>query len=236
VNCLIKTTSFAAAALFVSQAFAAPTTCAANGSFANLIATNAAGGCYVQDQLFSGFTYLSSAGGPGAVPVSVNSFFYTAVANAPDAVGFDFGFTLTALPGMAGNISLGWLVQGVNILSNHIVLAAATSGNAVAIAETTYCKGGPVAGCPVALIDQLEAYRGSGLNSQMTDAKFFSPVQKLGVRTTLNVFAGPGGSATITSLRQTVDPPVAVPEPASIALTGGGFISLYFIISRRRCR
>src|SRR5688572_30358295 len=145
---LTKAIFFIAAALLAANATAAPVTCAANGSYASLMATNAAGGCFVEDQLFSNFTYLSGASGAGVAPVTASNFLYSIIANAPTAVGFQFGFTLTALPGTSGNISLGWLAQGDNIVSNHLVLNAVTSGNAVAIAQTTYCKGGPVAGCP----------------------------------------------------------------------------------------
>jgi hypothetical protein len=233
VNRFISTISFAAALVLVSQASAAPTTCAASGSFATLVATNASGGCYVQDHLFSGFTYLSSASGAGAVRVNPNNFLYSTVTNAPDAVGFEFAFTLTASPNTAGNISIGWLVQGVNIISNHLILDAVATGNAVAIAQTTFCKGGPVAGCPAGALDQLTTYKGPGIGTNLSDALFFPEVEKLGVRTTLNVFAAAGGSASITAVRQTIDPPASVPEPAGMGLAGSAIISLYFLHRRR---
>jgi hypothetical protein len=232
MNHLIKSTLLIAVALLAVDASATPVTCAPSGSFAGLLATNAAGGCYVENQLFSHFTYQSSATGPGVARVTASNFLYETVANAPEAVGFQFGFTLTALPNTTGNISIGWLVQGENILSNHLLLNAAASGNAVAIAQTTYCKGGPVAGCPAGSLDQLETYKGV-IGTDLEDSRFFLPVQILGVSTNISVFAAPGGSATVTGLRQTIDPPASVPEPASLAVTGAALVSLYFIRRRR---
>ena len=232
MNRFIRAMFFIAAALLAAQASAAPITCAASGSFANLMATNAAGGCYVDNQLFSNFTYLSSASGPGVSRVTANNFSYSTIANAPDAVGFHFDFLLTALPGTSGNISIGWLVTGQNIVSNHLLLNATATGTGVAIAQTSVCTGGPVAGCPVGSLHQLDAYKGF-IGTDLEDAEFFSPVQVLGVSTNISVVAGPGASATVTGLTQTIDPPASLPEPASLAMTGGALVSLVFIRRRR---
>jgi hypothetical protein len=232
MNRLTRGILFIATALFAVHASAAPIACAASGSFANLMATNAAGGCYVEDQLFSQFTYLSSASGLGVSPVTANNFSYSTIANAPDAVGFHFDFVLTALPNTSGNISIGWLVTGSNIVSSHLLLNATATGTAVAIAQTSVCTGGAVAGCPVGSLHQLDAYKGF-IGTDLQDAEFFSPVQVLGVSTNISVVAAPGASATITGLTQTIDPPASLPEPASLAMTGGALVSLVFIRRRR---
>ena len=217
--------------LFAVNASAAPTSCPTSGSFATLKATNAAGGCYVEDQLFSNFTYLSSASGPGVSRVYANNFLYTTVEEGPEHIGFQFAFTLTALPNTTGNISIGWQVHGENILSSHLLLNATATGNSVAIAQTTYCLGGPVAGCPSGSIGQLDVYKGI-IGTHLEDSDFFPPVQSLGVSTNLSVFSAGSGVATITGLRQTIDPP-SVPEPATMALTGGALLGVCFLRRRR---
>jgi hypothetical protein len=202
--------------------------CATSGSFADLIATNASGGCTIADKLFSEFSYQSTAS-PGAVGVEAGSFGYNVVADPPIEVGFQFAFGLTALPGQNLDILIGWKVTGPHITSNHMVMNALALGNASATVSETYCPGGILVSCPNGLEYLSTYFTPAGI--QLGDSDHFDPVNTLQVLKDINVTAGAGGFAHISALRQTVD---QAPEPATLALAGFSLLGL--VVLNRRMR
>src|SRR5450759_2991080 len=116
--------------------------CAPGGTYQDLINTNAGGGCFVQDKLFSDFTYQANATG-GAIALTPGGFNYLTVANAPAATGFQFGFALSALNGQSNDVLLGYLISyvvtGPNITSNHVAMVSAASPGSAASVGETFC-------------------------------------------------------------------------------------------------
>jgi hypothetical protein len=212
-------------------AAAAPIACPSSGSFADLRATNIEGGCLVGDKVFSEFTFSSSATGVSTALLE-DQFPYLTVVNVPSAIGFQFAAAIAALPSSSMTITIGWLVTGPNIKSNHLNFTASIFDNARARIDETYCKGGPVAGCAPIDTGQLSVFTGQGLGTQLIDSDEFDPVGVLGVVKTISVEAGPASFAIITDIAQTVDQLSQVPEPAtSIAVIGGLFA---LALARRR--
>src|SRR5438128_1444610 len=87
--------------------------CPATGSYATLLATNAAGGCTIGDKNFSNFSYAATATG-GAVPVPAAGVAYTTISPggaivSPTQWGFFFaGFTLGAAAGQTNDITIDY--------------------------------------------------------------------------------------------------------------------------------
>src|ERR1700694_4635153 len=84
---------------------AAPVPCPTSGtgpsgapSYADLMATNAGGGCFIADKVFSSFTFLASQAG-GAATLSPTNVTYTLDNNATPGglIGFEFDLALGVL-------------------------------------------------------------------------------------------------------------------------------------------
>jgi hypothetical protein len=220
----------------VVPATATPSVCPTSGTYADLVATNAAGGCFIAGNLFSDCVYQSTASG-GAVSVPVDAFAFTTVTiPAVPAYGFQFGFSLFALPGQTAGIQLSYLITGQNITSNHLVLLGGATGSAVASTAESYCKGGPIETCTPPQADSLLTYFvGTGPTKQV-DSDFFGPVNQLGVFKSINVAAAGGGFATVNGMISVIDQAPQgdnVPEPATMFLGG---VSLAALGMARRFR
>jgi hypothetical protein len=205
---------------------AVPIACPSSGSFADLEATNADGGCLVGDKVFSDFTFDSSATG-SLIALSETQFTYVTVVNAPSAIGFQFASAIGALPNSSMSIMIGWLVTSPNtdIQSNHLGFTASSFGNASASVQETYCKGGPVTGCLPANTSELSVFTGQG-GTQLVDSDEFDPVAVLGIAKTIDVTAGNFSFANITNITQTVDQLAEIPEPATAMVMGCGLLAL----------
>ncbi len=228
----------AAAACFISLPASAaplPAACPTTGTYADLIATNASGGCFVADKLFSDFFHHSVDLGLASAPDAADISFQT-IADAPVAVGFDFTFDMGAGLFGSANLTLAWVVTGPNITSAHLGMEAARTGvTGAASIGSVYCKGGPVLGCPVSDLGALAVVSSAALTS-LTDQRTFDPVSRLGVVNSLStVAAGTRAGAEITRMTYTVDQTLSgdeVPEPATLVVSSFSLIG--FALFRRR--
>jgi hypothetical protein len=211
-------------------ASAVPTGCLPSGSFADLLATNADGGCFIADKLYSSFTFSANATG-SSIALTADQFDYTAVANPPAAVGFQFAFALGALQNSSNTVEIGWIVASPSpsIVSDHLGFTATAINNASATIDETFCLGGPVAGCAAANTGQLNVFTGPAIGTRLADSTSFSVVDTLGVFKTIEVTAGAASFANISSMTQTVD---QLPEPGTGIVLISGLVVLGLI--RRR--
>ena len=219
-----------------TSGFAAPVPCPTTGSgaggtptYADLIATNAGGGCFIADKVFSGFTFLGTSSGttpPAALTSSQVS--YTLDTNAPTLIGFEFAMALNASGNGVNDVKISYNVNQVDGLSDitslhNLLTGQASNGGSVSVAET-YCLG---------------AFNNTGCSSSgelqtnnVTPHQdvFFSGVSMLSVIKDINA-AGNGGNglASLSGVRNAVDEtPTGVPEPATVSylLGGGGLLAL----------
>lgn len=211
-------------------AAATPSLCPTSGTYDQLIATNAAGGCIIADKVFSDFTYGSSNSNSGAIVVPSTAFQFESIGNAPVEVGFRFLFALTAATNQTNDIGLSWLVSGPNITSLHLSMSGGTLQDGVATIFETYCLGGPVSTCGDKPAGQLATYSALGM-VKPTDGVSFAPITKVGVQKDINLYGGslPGSFATISIMSQTVDQlPTQddTPEPATMFVGGASLAGL----------
>lgn len=230
--------------VIASPAFAAPVPCPTSGtgangapSYADLIATNLGGGCFIADKVFSGFTFLGTAVGGATVLASTN-VSYTLDNNQPTLIGFEFALPLNAAGGGVNDVKLAYNVNQIaglaEITSLHNLLTgSATNGGSISVDET-YCLG---------------AFNNTGCASSGTlntnggaphqDA-FFAGVSEISIIKDINAAGNGNGTASISGVRNAIDETPTqgggVPEPATVSylLGGAGLLTLGWL--RRRSK
>jgi hypothetical protein len=218
--------------LAASTGLAAPVPCptsAGSGgapSFADLIATNAGGGCFIADKVFSGFTFLGTAVG-GATVLSSTNVSYTLDNNQPTLIGFEFALPLNAAGAGVNDVEISYNINQAaglaDITSLHLLqTGSASNGGSITVAES-YCLGAfNNTGCA-----------SSGTLSTSAGAPhqdvFFAGVSELSIKKDINA-AGNGGNglASISGVRNAVDetPTTLAPEPATVSSYLLGLLAL----------
>jgi hypothetical protein len=223
---------FLACAILLGAAMGlqATTVCPTSGTYDQLIATNATGGCTIADKTFDGFTFSNSA--VGAVPVPDTALSFTTVDDGTSAIGFLFGVALTAPSSGTNDLGIGYTVTGPNIDDATVTMAGVAMGSgASATIGETICPGSPIAGCPASL--PLSTFIIAGGASQTTDTVTFSPVGTLGVLKDINVVGG-SGAASISLFSDTVSQSSSVPEPGFYGVLAGGLGAVLMFARRRK--
>lgn len=233
--------SVSCAALFLlaaSTAFATPAACPTTGSgaggavtYADLIATNGAGGCFVADKVFSNFTFLgtSTGGGTSLVATNMDVSYDT---NAPTLIGFEFAMSMTVAGMSSEDVKLSYNINQISgiadITSLHNNLIGTAGGLGTSTVAETYCLGAfNSVGC---------ASSGTLNTNAPTPDNFvtFAGVSLMSIFKDINVSgnaSGVGNFASISGVRNAVDEtrgPTGVPEPATVSyfLGGAGLLAL----------
>jgi opacity protein-like surface antigen len=214
----VLTTAVAALiSMSASSAFAVPVGCNTLTSLAQYIAQNPGGGCFVQDKLFTDFSYT---GGGATVAADVNvgvifsslpgqdihGFVLSTPTDGVWSTGFTFGYTIAVNP---PNPSIN--ISGAEVQINLGVLANPTS------AMSTKSNG------------QSE----SVVFGNETDSDVFAGVQSLSSSTAVTI--PPTGF--LISLEETyietLSPP-RVAEPGTMAVLGSGLLGMLAWLRWRR--
>lgn len=225
--------SVALSLLAALTGLAAPVPCPTSGqgpggapSFADLIATNAGGGCFIVDKVFSAFTFLATSSGT-ATPLSATQVSYTIDANAPILIGFEFAMSLSASGSDSNGITLSYNINQAAMLADitslhNLLTGQVSNGGSISVAEN-YCLG--------AFYDTGCASSGT-LNTNVGtphEDVFFAGVAKLSIIEDINALGNGRGLASISGVRSAVDETLTpTPEPATVSyvLEGAGLLAL----------
>jgi hypothetical protein len=219
--------------LAASTGLAAPVPCPTSGtgsggapSFSDLIATNAGGGCFITDKVFSAFTFLGTFSGT-ATPLGATQVSYSMDTIAPTLIGFEFAMSLNASGSSSNDIKLSYNINQAaglaDITSVHLFLTGqASSGGSISVTEN-YCLGAFFnTGCASSGVLNTNA----GTPHQDV---FFSGVSQLSIVKDINAAGnGPNGLASISGVRNAVDETVTTlaPEPATVSSYLLGLLAL----------
>ncbi len=192
---------------------AAPIGCDSLSNLQQYIDQSALGGCFVQDKLFTNFTY-SGGGSQAASNVQVT-------ATLSELPGIDVhGFTFVPQRVWTSGFTLGYTTTVMNPASGTMIVAALDQinlGPVVNAATATSTKSNGVV---------YDLGQGPGV----TQTSSFPGVTSLGSSTTVSV---PSGSFVISLGEQYTQQLGNVPEPATFGLIGAGLIGLMLVRRKR---
>jgi hypothetical protein len=199
-----------------------------NGANLGVWVSTAGFSCTIGDKTFSNFTYTASSGG-GATPVAAADIAITTINNGASAIGFQF--------------SAPWVVASTQSLDSligfNVAVTPPTGG--VFIHDASLVQGGTsFSGAGVASVSEnlsnlttLLTITAAG-QTVLSDQATFSNTGSVGVTKDIAVRAN-GGSASISLVDDTFSQ-TTVAEPASLAILGGGLLSLGLLRQQRRRR
>lgn len=213
---------------FCTAASAAAVLCAGTvdnpmTSVAALIGTNATGGCYSQDKLFTNWSYTTT--GTGSTPAA-NVGFNVILSNLPGIDIHGFSFAPTDNVWTAG-FTLGYTISVVPPSSYSIVGA------------TNQTMQGPLVNPATAITTLSNGVIFSLKQGTQTQSSLFTPVTSLTSSTVVNIPVDPLNPAInsyVASLEQDYVQQVqsALAEPMTSVLIGTGLVGLGLL--RRRAR
>jgi hypothetical protein len=196
----------------------------------------AAGSCSIDSATFSGFALVTPLPA-GATPISTGSISVTPFSSA-SGVGLQFGFDVGADAGMLDELLFGYQVSAAGLTGAALGMTGASAfDDGVVTGVQDVCIGGTfssgLSGCS-GVHDANVVFAIDG-DQQLTASLLFPPVAILGIVNDIAVDGGLFGQAALGGpVTNAFTVAAAVPEPASLLLTGSGLLLL--LRARRRPR
>jgi hypothetical protein len=227
------------AGLAASQAWATPV-CPNGGTLTTFLATGYS--CQIGSDIFSGFTYISSAQG-GAVAVTSDGVTVDTLGPSGSGagvlnsdIGLEFNAAWSVTAGQTTDADIGFIVTVLNgsamlITDTGVAQTSGVSPNGSASVAEDSCGPAP---CTPGTNAVLTFDDGTG-DSQRVNSTTFSPVGSLEVSKDISATGGTDGFASITLVSDTFSQS-PVPEPASALLSGLPLIGLCGLALRRRAK
>ena len=231
--------SFATAVLVcmygISCANATPVACPTAGTYATLISLNSAGGCTIDNLLFSDFTFSSSQTNGAPAVTATDLVISNVIDSAPASVGFAFGnIPMTAGRAQIDDVTVAFTIASV--AGNPVITGAALNELGRGVPDTGFatideslCTAGTLSPCPSGNSLGLHTSFNSTLVQRPTDSITLSGVPAIAVSDHLHAEGGIVGSGEITGFSNTF---ADVPEPAAFTLMGFGLLMLLLFRSR----
>ncbi len=195
--------------------------------------------CQIGDKTFSNFNYVSSAQGgavaitPAGITVDTLGPLGSGASIVNNDIGLQFNANWSATAGQVTDSNIGFTVTvngGGAMLIDDTGLAqiSGVSPNGSASVAERGCGPAP---CTPNTISVL-TFDNGGPTSQTVLDTYFTPVGSLAVMKDIAVSGGTSGFATLSLVDDTFSQ-IAVPEPMSMGLLGGG-LALLGLARRRR--
>ncbi len=191
---------------------AAPISCDSLSTLQQYVDQSAQGGCFVQDKLFTDFTY-SGGGTQTASKVNVT-------ATLSEIPGIDIhGFTFVPTQVWTTGFVVGYTVSVMDPGTGTSITAALDQINL-----------GPVVNGTTAISTKSNGQTYNLSQANLTESSNFPAVTTISSSTTVTV---PTGSFLISLEEQYTQTVGQVPEPATFAMIAGGLIGLRFLRRRK---
>jgi hypothetical protein len=200
-------------------------------SLGDLIASNAGGGCTIDDKDFSNFLFSAVATG-GATPLTPTGIKYVAIGGPPEW-GFLFNFLLVSTAGQSNDFTLSYDVTCNAkapvvdcITSDHLTMAGSGDAGGRAFVDETKCLGG-LPTCPGGT-PSLHTLNPNVPPVTNNDIVFFAGVHTEHLFKDIGTVCPVGASANciaqISAITNMVDQ--RLPEPGTLALLVLGLVGL----------
>lgn len=198
--------------------------------------------CQIGDKIFSGFTYISSAQG-GALAITSDGVTVDTLGPSGsgagvsnNTIGLEFNAAWSAAAGQTTDADIGFIVTVVNgsgmfITDTGVAQTSGVSPNGSASVAEDSC--GPAPCTPG--VNAVLTFDNGGPSSQRVNDTMFSPVGSLQVSKDISSTGGTNGFASITLVSDTFSQS-AVPEPATVLLSGLPLLGLCGLVMRRRAK
>ncbi len=195
------------------------------------------GGCTINDQTYSAFTYSGSSNPPGnqipAGGVNVNPI--TTAGNP--GLNFTAGWLASNSTGVLEEDSLfSWTVNSSTPITDLTlaISGASFSGTGEVVVAEQACLGALLPSCSGGTIITLSVFTDAA-GTQLVDTASFTGVTEISVSKNLTVAAGTDGEATVSSLTDQFSEQGSgsVPEPSSITKLGLGAVAVIGFARRK---
>jgi hypothetical protein len=214
---------------------AATVTCPTVGTYDTLMGLNSAGGCTIDNLVFSNFTFASTQTNGAAAVTAGDLVISSIIDSVPASVGFAFAdIPITAGAGQTSDVVVTYTVSAESGAPTITGAALSEVGRAVpdtgvATIDEALCTDPLAPACPAADSFGLHTSFNSTVIQKPVDSVDFAGVTGIAVTDHLHAAGGIVGSGEITGFSNTF---TDTPEPTTLLLIGFGLLVIMAVQAR----